>query len=484
MIKGKGLALTFALVLLAAFSPATHARESELSAQARKCLQCHAKEGIRANFPEDGESVPARVIPAAFKDSVHGILDCTACHAAYLPEIHPKKRFRSREQFRTATTSTCRGCHSNGQIRGNPIHTNFLKRESEGEAPVCTDCHQAHSMTPVSGGKIFTNEKQYCMSCHRYQMDMTCRNKERISLKVDLSELEKFAHDKLRCSDCHFGFSQEEHPKRTFRSRRDYTVASSESCRRCHFDKYTKTLDSVHYAILSQGNLSAPVCNDCHGAHGIAHISHTVKGRVLTTQKCRKCHSQVYEMYSKSVHGKALIDEQNQDVPICIDCHTTHDIQNPLTLEYHERIPQMCGNCHANPSVVTKYGLSTDVLKTYLADFHGVTLGFYKKQREKLYKPARPIAVCTDCHGTHSITGTGSSNSPTVKANLMKRCQKCHPDSNENFPNAWLFHYKPSPTKHPLIFILNAAYRIFLPIMVIGLILQVLLHVWRYAVNR
>jgi hypothetical protein len=77
-------------------------------------------------------------------------------------------------------------------------------------------------MTPVSGGKIFTNEKQYCMSCHRYQMEMICRNKERIPLKVDLSELETFAHDKLRCSDCHFGFSQEEHPKRTFRSRRDY----------------------------------------------------------------------------------------------------------------------------------------------------------------------------------------------------------------------------------------------------------------------
>jgi hypothetical protein len=85
MIKEKGLALCFALVLLAVASAAGHARESDLSAQAGKCLQCHAKEGIRATFPEDGESVPARVIPAAFKNSVHGILDCTACHAGYLP---------------------------------------------------------------------------------------------------------------------------------------------------------------------------------------------------------------------------------------------------------------------------------------------------------------------------------------------------------------------------------------------------------------
>ena len=141
MIRQKGLALSFALVLLAVVSPSAHAREAELSAQAEKCLQCHAKEGARTNFPEDAESVPARVVPADFKASVHGVLDCTACHGEYPPGIHPKKRFRSREQFRAATTSACRRCHSNGQIRGTPIHASFLKREREGEVPVCTDCH-------------------------------------------------------------------------------------------------------------------------------------------------------------------------------------------------------------------------------------------------------------------------------------------------------------------------------------------------------
>ena len=140
---------------------------------------------------------------------------------------------------------------------------------------------------------------------------------------------------------------------------------------------------------------------------------------------------------------------------VCIDCHTAHDIDNPLTLEWHERIPQMCGNCHANPEIARKYGLSTEVLKAYLSDFHGVTLGLYKKQREALYKPARPIAVCTDCHGTHNINSTVSTDPANVKANLVKRCQKCHKDANENFPNAWLSHYKPSLSKFPLIFIVS-----------------------------
>ena len=61
MIKGKGLSLCFALVLLAVASQAAHARESDLSAQARKCLQCHAKEGIRATFPDDDGAVSAHV---------------------------------------------------------------------------------------------------------------------------------------------------------------------------------------------------------------------------------------------------------------------------------------------------------------------------------------------------------------------------------------------------------------------------------------
>ena len=35
------------------------------------------------------------------------------------------------------------------------------------------------------GGRIFSNEKQYCMSCHRYDISLVCRNKEKIHLKVD-----------------------------------------------------------------------------------------------------------------------------------------------------------------------------------------------------------------------------------------------------------------------------------------------------------
>jgi hypothetical protein len=123
-------------------------------------------------------------------------------------------------------------------------------------------------------------------------------------------------------------------------------------------------------------------------------------------------------------------------------------------------------------------------VKTYLSDFHGITLGFYKKQREEFNKPARLIAVCTDCHGTHNIISTRSIAPAVVKANLVKRCQQCHKEAAKNFPEAWLSHYTPTPDHASMIFIINLIYSIFTPIMVTGIILQILLHIWRYAVNR
>ncbi len=371
----------------------------------------------------------------------------------------------------------CKKCHPEDQISKSEVHSKY----SEDNSPVCTDCHGSHSVAAVKGGKILKDERQYCLGCHKHQMHMDFRNKEKMSLMVDVSQLESSVHNKLTCSDCHYGFSAEEHPKRDFRTKRDFSIASSEICRRCHFDKHIKILDSDCYSRLSHGNLNAPVCTDCHGAHSISRFG---KERTLIAQRCRKCHPEIYDTYANSIHGRALFDQQNEDVPVCINCHKAHDINNPLTLDYRERIPEMCSNCHSNKAVMAKYGLSTNVVKTYLSDFHGITLDFYKKQRETLQKPGRQIAVCTDCHGTHNISSTIGTDANLLRANLIKRCQKCHQSATENFPDAWLSHYEPNLKKAPIVFIVNLLYKIFMPVMIIGLLLQILLHIWRYAVNR
>ncbi len=470
------LVVAAALLLVASWAGA-EAKAKEMP----KCLECHSKEDLTLRF-EDGSSISAYVDKSAFEASAHSFLDCPDCHDGYSAERHPKSKYRSKKLFKLRLSRICRNCHTDEEICEKAVHVSLLGREKEGAAPVCTDCHAAHSVPPVAGSRIFASEERYCMGCHDYEITMYFKDGNKRSLTVDAAALRRSAHANLSCSDCHFGFSSEEHPKRNFRTEREYAIAAADVCRRCHFDKYTKTLESIHYSMLSQGNLDAPTCNDCHGAHDIAPISEETAA--MSAKKCSKCHQDIYDIYATSVHGDALLSENNTDVPACTHCHKPHEIDDPLTLEYHERIPEMCSNCHSNDAVVGKYGLSTDVVKTYLSDFHGITLGFYKMQEGDPAAPGRPIAVCTDCHGTHNIKSTVGPEAAEVKAMLLKRCQKCHPGATEKFPDIWLSHYVPSLKKAPAIFIVNSVYKVLLPVMVIGLLLQVALHVWRYIANR
>ena len=456
------------------------AADRVLSNPNRSCLACHGKQEITISF-QNSESVSGYVDEEKLKSSAHAAFACTDCHAEFAADQHPKRNFQSHEQYKVRASLACRRCHADEQIRTRPVHIDVLNREKAGTPAICADCHGAHSVIRVTRKKSLTDEAKLCLRCHRQHVRVSFQNGEQRSMLVDPSVLEASVHSKLSCSDCHYGFSSEEHPKRHFRTRRDMTIASAELCRRCHFDKYTKFQDSIHYTRLSQGDLHAPVCTDCHNSHAIAAAN---KERVDSANRCRKCHLDIYTIYANSIHGGALLNEHNKDVPVCVDCHKTHDIQSPRTLEYRERIPEMCSKCHANREIMGKYGLSTDVMKTYLSDFHGVTLGFYIKQKHLLPQKAKSIAVCTDCHGIHNISSTVSPDATIVKANLVQRCRKCHTDATEDFPDAWISHYEPSIKRAPLIFIINILYRIFTPLIVIGLVLQILLHIWRYAVNR
>ncbi len=445
-----------------------------------QCLKCHGERGSIKKFP-DGDFISTYVDPRAFASSVHRSLRCTACHKEFSLQSHPDRFFRSKLQYRIMETHVCLDCHKEGTIRSAAVHEALFRKERTGEAVVCTNCHSAHAVTPVVGGNASTGEEKYCLRCHSRETSMDFNDQESISLHVDVGELRNSPHKNMGCSDCHFGFSQESHPHRRFRYEREYLISSAGMCRKCHFDKYSKVSESIHYNLLSAGRLDAPTCIDCHGGHAVSSLS---DNRLLSVMKCRKCHGEVYDTYAKSVHGNALLNVNNKDVPICIDCHSAHSIKNPSSTVFHDYIPEMCGKCHSNPALMGKYGLSTDVVKTYLSDFHGMTLDLQRKEAPKGYRPDPPMAVCTDCHGTHDIAGVSGADVQGMKAKLLKRCQKCHSNATSNFPDAWLSHYKPSLRVAPLVFITEQFYKILMPLMVVGLLFQVLLQIWRYLVNR
>jgi len=470
------VALAAACLLAAAPSPA-----AEKATDAPEgCLGCHGQKGLFFTF-QNGEKLGVFVDAAKFQESQHRTLPCTACHSEFSEQDHPQRVFKNREHYASSSSTVCRRCHPDEQLRKSPVHAALLSGGKR--SPVCTSCHNPHTIASVTKGAKFVSENELCMRCHKQALTATLRNGARIPLTVDTRILDGSVHAKLACFDCHFGFSSSQHPKRNFSSPRDFSIAQAEACRRCHFDKYTKNLESIHYEILSSGNLNAPVCTDCHGSHAVMQAR---ADKLTSSKRCGKCHQEIFATYTSSVHGTALLQESNTDVPICADCHTAHTILEAHSRNYLEKVPEICGKCHGDATLMKKYGLYPGVVNSYLQDFHGVTLKSYQRQQaDASAGPSRKdIATCVDCHGVHDITKTSGPTTNLVKARLMKRCQKCHPGATESYPDAWLSHYEPSLKNAPLVFLINLMYKLFIPFMLIGLILQILLHIWRYAVNR
>ncbi len=312
------------------------------------------------------------------------------------------------------------------------------------------------------------DEDASCLACHSNEnLEMTLPSGETLPLYVDEERMLESVHaaEDISCTDCHTDIEAYPHPTNTYSDLRDVTIQNAETCQTCHEDEAIKEHDSVHEAELKAGNRNAPVCTDCHFAHT---VSEPATPRTQIQETCSQCHSEIADEYAASVHGEALSGENNPDVPTCVDCHSVHNIGDPTTVEFRLKSPQLCAECHTDPAMMSKYGISTAVMDTYVADFHGATVELFAKQHpdQATNKP-----VCYDCHGVHDIKSTDDPTSAvTTKENLLKTCQTCHPDAtSENFTAAWMSHYEASPTKYPLVFYVNLFYWIVIPATIGGL---------------
>jgi hypothetical protein len=335
-------------------------------------------------------------------------------------------------------------------------------------------------VAPLAAEATASMADDECLACHSDpNASMSLPNGEAISLYADPAVFQRSVHgDKLNCVDCHVRNQTVPHPSLNVVTARDFHRAEYELCKRCHFENYTRTLDSMHFDVVAAGNPYAPVCTDCHTAHSVMRLTDS---HVQIAKTCSQCHGEIYDQYVKSVHGSALESEGNPDVPVCTTCHGVHNIQSATTAAFRLDSVDMCARCHANKQLMDKYDISSNVLKTYLDDFHGKTIGFYQQQSSEVW-PETP--VCFDCHGVHNITPVDDPNSPVLKENLLPTCRQCHPDASANFPSAWLSHYEPSLKRAPIVFSVREYYRFLIPVMIVGLIMHISLDLWRLARNR
>ncbi|MGD8621257.1 MAG: cytochrome c3 family protein [Anaerolineales bacterium] len=319
-----------------------------------------------------------------------------------------------------------------------------------------------------------------CLECHGDpDLSLTLPSGEELSLHIPEQALEGSIHEQLgiSCDSCHQNITGYPHPEIDYQTRRELSRSLYLSCELCHSNKYEETLDSIHAEIAEAGRLEAPVCTDCHGAHDIQDPD-APRSKVSLT--CGQCHEQIAAEYRDSVHGAALIDLDNPDVPVCTDCHGVHNIQDPRTAQFRIASPEMCAHCHDDPRIMEKYNL-TDVYDIYSLSWHGVDVSVYKANWPNIWHES---AVCTDCHGVHGIYPASDPKSKVNPENLLTTCQECHPDAGPNWTGAWTGHQEISLARTPLVFYTQAFYESFVPFVLIASAAYVLLRIIRATVDR
>ena len=336
-------------------------------------------------------------------------------------------------------------------------------------------------LTPTRADQSKQQTEEFCLTCHsRPGLKMTLPSGEVLSLYIDPTQLKSSVHSPngIECEACHTNITSYPHPAITYQTRRELSRNLYAACQKCHPDNYSRTQDSMHAQVAEAGNLNAPVCTDCHGSH---YIHPPDDPRILIPETCGNCHTEEFSIYQASIHGNALEQEQNPDVPVCITCHGVHNIQDPRTQQFRVNEPDLCASCHANQQMMAKYGLSADVYSLYSLSWHGIDVSVYQARWPTIQHSS---AVCTDCHGTHDILAPSDPNSSVNPNNLLATCQKCHPGVSANWTGAWTGHYKVSLQRTPILFYVDSFYSIFTPAILVICGVYVALQFIRLMVDR
>ncbi len=289
LLKIDKIIYSFGLIVLFIFS-----LQIGLHAQSNSCIDCHKELEDELLKPVEN-----------FKTDIHQQfgLSCADCHGGNPDEedidLAKDKSFKGIPE-RSQIPEFCASCHSDSSYmrRFNPSlrvdqeaiywtseHGQLLKK-GDTKVAVCTDCHNTHGIQAATHPKSWTfpwNIPQMCGHCHSDKSYM-----------------------------------------------KEYKISTSQ------WDDYK---ESVHaHALFEKKDLSAPVCNDCHGNHGaippeVASIAYV----------CHQCHPSAGDLFSQSPH-KTVFDEL--EISECEACHGNHKILPPTDDMLGTGEKAVCIQCH------------------------------------------------------------------------------------------------------------------------------------------
>jgi predicted CXXCH cytochrome family protein len=141
------------------------AAEGEMSKESMACLSCHDKDGMTKTL-ESGEVLSLNVSTKAYTESMHKKTDCEDCHSNLDSKTHGKVKtaIKSKREFTLGMRESCRDCHKKKAVEyDDSVHAALIKAGSK-KAPVCTDCHNPHT---VRSAKIVSPITETpCAKCH------------------------------------------------------------------------------------------------------------------------------------------------------------------------------------------------------------------------------------------------------------------------------------------------------------------------------
>jgi hypothetical protein len=350
------------------------------------CLQCHTSPEATA-VPVGG--------PPAIPHTLVGREKCLACHqegvggAPRIPSDHAGR-----------TNDVCQACHQPSQVPAppappppsEPLPTPVVHPQAAGGANTCFDCHTK------LGGKQADLAAQWQRSSH--------------------------AERNVACADCHGGDPSADTVDAAMSPKAGFIGVPAKSdvpalCASCHADvtrmrqynlptdQYDQYKQSVHGMRLAKGDLNVATCFDCHGGHQVLKPNDPASTVYPANVPglCAGCHSNQtlmaayniptdqLDLYRQSVHGHALLDNQDFRAPTCATCHGTHGAAPPGLNE----VANVCGTCHA--------AAQDDYLKSPHA------------------KAGAGAPQCVTCHGRHDV---GQPSEALFQGSDPRHCSACH----------------------------------------------------------
>jgi hypothetical protein len=403
---GGGVVFFALLFVLGFIAPPAHADAKQDPSVI--CLSCHGDKTM--SIKQHGHVISLYVDGKKFEHSVHAAVSCTGCHSDLsvdkLPHPQPKK-------------VDCASCHTDeGAQYAKSIHGRAAAH-GDALAPHCLTCHgNQHAIVPV-----------------------TDKNSPVWALNVP-----------FLCGKCH---------------KEGTTV--EKALHTSQHNILTNYTESIHgEAMLQKGLVVAPNCASCHTAHDpqphTDPASSTSRKNIAKT--CTKCHAGIEQVHRKIIRGSLWEKAPNQ-LPVCVDCHAPHQIQNVF---YEQSVADAdCMTCHGKPSLKSADGRSMYVSQAQLLDSRHAKVACAQCHSDVSISHVRPCATitkkndvdctkchaeigenyqksihgqlhaqdnpnapyCTDCHGSHHILGKTNQASMTFPTNVPTLCGNCHRDGQK-----------------------------------------------------